>query len=258
MIENIIYNTKCDTRNTGDLYLPENADRNTPLALSIHGGGWSAMDKSSFAGVAEFLCGLGMAVFNIDYRLLTDAPWPICGDDCLRAAGFLLEARHPSLDYLNHGKILVVGASAGGHLALMTGLRLPPEKVNGIISISGVCDLEYDLNEHPGRYWNFWKSSPDRKDIDGASPMTYISKDQPPVFCCHWTDDKVVNADCSRRFVKESLGKGAKAELFEYAGNGDGHCIWIDGSNPHRLYNHIEQAIAKFLRENTKITTSQL
>jgi hypothetical protein len=104
MIENIIYNTKCDTRNTGDLYLPENADRNTPLALSIHGGGWSAMDKSSFAGVAEFLCGLGMAVFNIDYRLLTDAPWPICGDDCLRAAGFLLEARHPSLDYLNHGK----------------------------------------------------------------------------------------------------------------------------------------------------------
>ncbi|NLE54057.1 MAG: hypothetical protein GX617_03890, partial [Lentisphaerae bacterium] len=64
VIPNIVYNHSYGERGLGDLYLPENADQHTPIALAIHGGGWSAMDKSSFAGVAQFLCELGFATFN--------------------------------------------------------------------------------------------------------------------------------------------------------------------------------------------------
>lgn len=63
-------------RGLGELCLPDNPNPSTPVALSIHGGSWVHMDKSSFARVAQFLCGLGFAVYNIDYRYATGTPWP--------------------------------------------------------------------------------------------------------------------------------------------------------------------------------------
>ena len=46
------------------------------------------------------------------------------------------------------GNFLIIGPSAGGHLALMTGLRLPEQKVAGIVSISGIADIEADFSAH--------------------------------------------------------------------------------------------------------------
>ena len=87
MVNNLVYQSAWGERGLGDLYLPDTLSERTPAALTIHGGGWSAMEKSSFAGVAEFLCSLGYAVYNIQYRLSTISHWPACGDDCLEAAG---------------------------------------------------------------------------------------------------------------------------------------------------------------------------
>ena len=132
MIPDISYCSEAGDRGRGDLYLPERVSTDTPVALTIHGGGWASMDRTSFAGVAEFLCGLGFAAFNINYRLLDRGPWPLCGDDCLRAADFVLNGTFPELDGCDRRRLFIIGASAGGHLALMTGLRLPEEKVSGI------------------------------------------------------------------------------------------------------------------------------
>ena len=95
MIPDISYCSEAGDRGRGDLYLPERVSTDTPVALTIHGGGWASMDRTSFAGVAEFLCGLGFAAFNINYRLLDRGPWPLCGDDCLRAADFVLNGTFP-------------------------------------------------------------------------------------------------------------------------------------------------------------------
>ena len=76
VISNLIYNESYGEFGLGDLYLPDQVTEKTPLALTIHGGGWQAMDKYSFSGVAEFLCGLGFAVYNIHYRLVCEKPWP--------------------------------------------------------------------------------------------------------------------------------------------------------------------------------------
>ena len=102
--------------------------------------------------IATFLCqDLGLAVFNINYRLCRKSVWPAGGDDCLEAAWTLLEGRIPQIQG-NGKKILIIGASSGGHYALMTGLRLPPERVSGIISISGINSVKEDLAFAPGRY----------------------------------------------------------------------------------------------------------
>lgn len=89
IINSISYCPPLGFRGLGDLYLPDNVTPETRAVLTIHGGGWSAQEKSTFSGVAIWLCSeLNMAVYNINYRLSSIAPWPACGDDCLEAGRF--------------------------------------------------------------------------------------------------------------------------------------------------------------------------
>ena len=93
-----------------------------PVALLIHGGGWTAMDKKDVVGIAEFLANdLGYAVYNINYRLAgKENPWPACGEDCLKAGEFVFSDEFAAKTGLKPKSILVIGGSAGGHLALWT------------------------------------------------------------------------------------------------------------------------------------------
>ena len=246
VIPEIAYLPEAGERGVGNLYLPDREPSDAPVALTIHGGGWNALDKSSFAGVAEFLCKLGFAVFNINYRLLNAGPWPLCGDDCLKAADFLLNGTAPELAGFNGGRILVAGASAGGHLALMTGLRLPPEQVRGIISLSGVDDLTlYPESDAHRRF--FFGGEPDTGMIAAANPVSLIRKNQPPVLCTHTVFDTVVSCEAAERFVAKCREAGARIEFFRYDRSGDGHCLWIPGSSPHRLLPELEHAVSEFI-----------
>ena len=170
MTMELCYNPAAGERGLGDLYLPEHPEH-APVALTIHGGGWSAQDKSSFCGVSQFIASLGWAVFNINYRLTTIAPWPACGDDCLMAAKFLLDGEVPEFAGLDRCKLLICGGSAGGHLALMTGLRLPPNRVAGIISISGIDELTSDFALHSFRYEPFFGGEPTEEKQTEANPI---------------------------------------------------------------------------------------
>ena len=112
----------------GDLLLPSNLSEDTPKLLLIHGGGWRS-DKylrGTLSDEAKLFCEAGYAVYNIDYRLAPEAAWPAIGDDCLAAARKFVSCNGmPELSATKGQPIAILGASAGGHLALMTGLRLP-------------------------------------------------------------------------------------------------------------------------------------
>lgn len=243
----LCYHPAAGERGLGDLYLPKQPD-NAPVALTIHGGGWSAQDKSSFCGVAEFIASLGWAVFNINYRLTSIVPWPACGDDCLAAAKFLLDGKEPEFAGLDRRKLLICGGSAGGHLALMTGLRLPPERVAGIISISGIDELTSDYALHTARYCPFFGSGVTEKKKAQANPIHYLRPDSPPVLLTHWDDDQVVPVECARRFRDRGRALGCRVDYYEYSTVDEGHGIWIPNSMPHRLYPHLEKELARFIK----------
>ena len=247
LIPNLVYNPSHGDRGLGDLYLPEHADQHTPIALSIHGGGWAAMDKSSFAGVAQFLCEIGFATFNTHYRLCGTAPWPACGDDCLQAARFVLDGTHDALNQLDRRQIVVIGASAGGHLALMTGLRLPACRVRAAISISGVADPGPDAAAFPGRYRALFGHDATPADLDSISPISRLRPDSPRLLLTHSHHDTVVPVASAANFIAAAKQVGAPVESYFYHRQNDGHCIWIPGSNPHKLYPDIEEAIRHFL-----------
>lgn len=243
----LCYHPAAGERGLGDLYLPKQPD-NAPVALTIHGGGWSAQDKSSFCGVAEFIASLGWAVFNINYRLTSIVPWPACGDDCLAAAKFLLDGKEPEFAGLDRRKLLICGGSAGGHLALMTGLRLPPERVAGIISISGIDELTSDYALHTARYCPFFGSGVTEEKKAQANPIHYLRPDSPPVLLTHWDDDQVVPVECARRFRDCGRALGCRVDYYEYSTVDEGHGIWIPNSMPHRLYPHLEKELARFIK----------
>ncbi len=245
----ITYLPAAQERGVGDLYLPDAPACGTPLALTIHGGGWTTQDKASFAGVAAFLCELGFAAFNINYRLLTAGPWPLCGDDCLAAAGFLLHGEIPELAGFDRSRLFITGASAGGHLALMTGLRMPREAVSGIVSIAGVDDLTAWPPAVNGTHQKpFFGKVPDAGEIAAANPMSLIRHGQPPVLLTHSIHDTVVSCLAAENFAARCREVGAPVEFYRYDRREPGisHCIWIPDSSPHKLYPDLEAVIAKF------------
>lgn len=247
VIPNIVYNHSYGERGLGDLYLPENADQHTPIALAIHGGGWSAMDKSSFAGVAQFLCELGFATFNTHYRLCGTAPWPACGDDCIEAARFVLNGAHDAISTLDRRRIVIIGASAGGHLALMTGLRLSASRVRAAISISGIADPRPDAAAFPDRYRTLFGHDATPADLDSISPMPFLRPDGPRLLLTHSHHDTVVPIASAINLVAAAKQAGAPVESYFYHRQNDGHCIWLPDSKPHKLHPDIEDAIRTFL-----------
>lgn len=102
-----------------DLYRPDSAAMPCPVILFLHGGGWSAGDRTLIEPLALAQVARGFALASIDYRLTGTAIWPAQLYDA-RAAMRWLRRNGISLG-LDPGRICVFGVSAGGHLAALLG-----------------------------------------------------------------------------------------------------------------------------------------
>ena len=252
-LQDIPYRQTTDSSGLCDLFIPENSFSEDVAVLSIHGGGWGALSKESFEGVALWLCEeLGLPVCNINYRLCGEAPWPACGNDCLTAAQFLLSTDAiPFSGMKGNRRLIVIGGSSGGHLALMTGLRLPPEHVACMISISGIADMDADRKLSAGRYKSLFSHEPDETEIRDASPASYLTPNSPPILCTHERHDNVVPIQSAQLFLDAVHRNGTvgKSYFYEKSETGYSHRIWIPNSAPHKLYPDIEDAISTFIME---------
>ena len=242
-----------DPQQVGDLFLPEKVSAEMPVVLNIHGGGWAAMSRNDAAGISAFLVEKGCAVYSIDYRLAGKAnPWPACGEDCLKAADFML---HGGL--AAHGvkpdRIWLIGASAGGHLALWTGLKMKTEQVAGIISVSGIADPLPDAKANPKRYKRlFGDREPTAADFDSISIMKLVRKNGPRILLTHAKEDTIVPFESPVNFYNAYNDAGNDISFHQYStkdeANYGGHCIWRK-SLPirERLLKRIESEVEHFM-----------
>lgn len=137
-----------------DLYLPEGAGPH-PTVLMVHGGCWQTdiADRHFMDWISDDLRRRGVAVWNIDYRGV-DRPgggYPGTFEDAAAAADAL--RGHAARYNLDLSRLVAVGHSAGGHLALWLAgrLRLPadsplrsanPIPIHAVVSLGGLPDLE--------------------------------------------------------------------------------------------------------------------
>jgi alpha-L-fucosidase 2 len=227
VIRNVAYAPEYGFRGEGDLFLPANP-AGAKTVLVIHGGGWGAMDRFRFGKVCEWLADSGYASFNINYRLTGQAPWPACGDDCLRAARFLLDAGQADMTQLARDRVAVLGASAGGHLALMTGLRLPSDRVAGIVDIAGPADLRTLWAHHgPAKFGKlFGKQDVSDEELFEASSVSHVRPDSPPLLCIQSTNDRLVPPEQTEAIAAAYRDQECSCEVFSFAGAGEAHGIW--------------------------------
>lgn len=238
---------------TGDLLLPTGEiTAATPKILLIHGGGWTSEKylRGTLSDEAALFRDAGFAVYNIDYRLAPTAAWPAIGDDCLAAARKLISCEGmPELAAAAGKPIAVLGASAGGHLALMTGLRLQRKNVFGVISVSGIADPEQDSKDHPARYKALFAGGPIEPK---AFPEAHLSPDAPPILFTHCRHDTVVPIASPMKLSREMAGRRLHAETYFYdlGRKNQGHAIWdVSDKKRHVLYPDIRERCLKFLRD---------
>ena len=194
---NVEYDKPGGTAVHMDVYKPAHAgDR--PAVVVIHGGGWMAGNRKDMAPFCEKLVERGYVVANVQYRLAPTHKWPAMLDDVQSAVRFL---RRNALMYrVDPKRIGSLGASAGGHLALMLGVtdsaKPSPHssKVSAVVNIFGVSDFTAMLPN-----WSLLsdslfgvKPADVRPIMAGASPITHLDKDDAPVFTFHGTADWLV------------------------------------------------------------------
>lgn len=223
-----------------DLYLPD-ATENPPLVVFVHGGGWKGGSRKScrLSWVAEH----GYAVASIEYRLSQEALFPAQIEDTKGALRWL-RAHSEKYGY-DASRVVVAGTSAGGHLAALLGTSGDFEKlegetaahldqssrVQGVINYYGPSDFVRRSGYHPaktdepeGGVYRLL-GGPVQKNLEAAvnaSPVTYITKDDPPMLIFHGDRDKVVFLDQSEWLVKkyEEVGLDVSLEVMAGAGHG--------------------------------------
>lgn len=136
-----------------DLRLPTIAKRAKeplPLVINIHGGFWRAKYNLDHAGhLCAALTAKGLATANLEYRRVGNegGGWPGTFEDIRSAFQFLVQ--HSSAHHLDPQRIVVMGHSAGGQLALCLAAHEP--SIPRVISLAGVVDLQQAYQLHLSR-----------------------------------------------------------------------------------------------------------
>ena len=235
VVPNVTYGVANNRENKVDLYLPRGADGPTPVLLYIHGGGWVGGSKEG--NVLRLLPWLemGWAVANIEYRLGEVSLAPAAVEDCLCALRWVMRNAE---DYnIDPSRIVVTGNSAGGHLALTTGMipasagldRQCPGRealsVAAIINWYGITDVG-DLLDGPNMksYAVEWMASmPNRNEIaERVSPLTYVRSGLPPILTIHGDADPTVPYQHAVRLREALDGVGVANQLHTVPGGRHG------------------------------------
>jgi acetyl esterase/lipase len=226
-----------------DVYQPKaDSDKARPCIVWIHGGGWQNGDKAGGRGRLASLVASGDYVgASVGYRLTDKGIWPAQIHDC-KAAIRYLRANADKLG-IDEGKIGVWGSSAGGHLVSMLGTSGDVKEVEGDLGTTGVssrvaCVVDYC---GPSDFLAFGLAAP-RMNQPGqpvfklfggplkenealakqASPITHVTKDDPPFLIVHGTDDKTVTIRQAELLHAAQKAAGVETTFVKIEGGGHG------------------------------------
>jgi acetyl esterase/lipase len=218
-----------------DLYTPiDERPGLRPGIVFIHGGGWTSGDKAEFADKAREMAGRGYVAVSVNYRLAPKHRFPAAVQDVERAVRWL-KGRATELR-LDPDRIASMGASAGGHLAAMLGLRDTWEKRTGPAETSARvrCVVDYfgrmDLNLEPTgtgmtdyRPAFIGRPKTEAQDLWAeASPITYVDAKTAPFLIVHGAVDPQVEPAQSIKMLAALEKANVEATLVLLGNQGHG------------------------------------
>lgn len=229
-LSNVSYGT--DAKQSMDIYLPANRSATTTnVIILIHGGAWIEGDKNDFAGYITTLKQRlpGYAIININYRLAINNqnPFPAQEMDIKKAIEFIYSKTG---EYAISKNFALLGASAGGHLALLHAYKYEsPVKIKAVVDFFGPTDLigMYNTSFNP-------LIKPLLETLTGgtpsthnqvylqSSPVNFINAQTPPTLILQGGMDPLVNASQSILLKDKLQQAGVTHQYVFYAMEGHG------------------------------------
>lgn len=190
-----------------DVYLPPNRSiSSTNVIVMIHGGSWSAGDKSDFTSFIDTIQRRfpGYAIFNLNYRLANGLInlFPTQEQDIKSAIDFIYSKKN---DYKISDNYALLGSSAGAHLALLQAYKdTVPVRIKTVIDFFGPADMTAMYNDPalPGSevlIFNVVGATPSTDSVLYAqsSPINFVTPGAAPTIIFHGGSDMVVRHEQS-------------------------------------------------------------
>jgi len=237
----------------------------TPIVV-IHGGGWSAGERSEMIHTDAWLASRGYAVFDIDYRLTTTTTGLGVLADVRCALAWLKTNARAEGFVIGLDRVVLLGRSAGGHLALLagygeseagkpTGCDASGITIAGVVALYPITDLAsayaapanraaYPLDE---KIRTFVGSPPHGHEAvyRALSPLTHVGRHTPPTLLLHGARDQVVPLSQSRLLAEALATAGVAHDLLVLPWAGHGFDFVVDGPGDQLM----QTVVLQFLRE---------
>jgi acetyl esterase/lipase len=244
-----------DTMQKMDVYYPKSGGP-WPAFLYVHGGSWRELDKAEGQGW-RYLNDSGILVASLNYRLAAyNIKFPAMIEDLKCAVRHLrANAAYYNLDPEH---IAVLGASAGGHLVALMGVAdetagwetgeylEQSSRVQGVVDISGPTDLTLEMPDGIAMaiYYAFTElPGTDAEVLVAASPVTYITADDPPFLILQGDKDPYVPVNQAEA-LHNALTEASVPSTLVVVKNGD---HGLQGTDATPTQEQISQMILEFL-----------
>ncbi len=267
---NIVYHTANNYENKLDVYTPADAKAPTPVVIVIHGGGWVEGTKEERVLEMMPYLQMGFAAVNVEYRLGRYSLAPAAVEDC-RCALHWVFANAKKFNF-DPNRVVLQGGSAGGHLALMTGMLTPAAgfdrecrtpmdnywsadpgtrsdpHVAAIVNWFGISDVLDELHGPNAKgYAVVWLGDQPNADeiAKRVSPINYVASDVPPIITIHGDKDSLVPYEQSVRLHKALDAAKVPNQLFTVPGANHGGFTYDQNQKAWA-------AVRQFLEEHVK------
>ncbi|MGH3765727.1 MAG: alpha/beta hydrolase family protein [Pseudonocardiaceae bacterium] len=203
-----------------------------PVVVVIHGGFWRVgYDRGHIAALCAALAARGYLTAAIEYRRVGAgrSGWPATFDDVAAVLDTL-----PDLlgGHADRSRVVLLGHSAGGHLALWSAgrhrlsdhspwLRRDPVPIRGVVSLAGVADLAlaFRLTLGGNAVGDLLGGRPqDYPDRYAATDPSRLVPLGVPTVLLHGSADRIVPIEVSRSYAKAAADAGDSVRLLELPG----------------------------------------
>lgn len=225
------------------MYIPEEKGENSKIAvLAIHGGSWYAVKKDSDTWngswmnyQAQYYADKGYTSAAISYRSINFNDETTVFDlieDCKDAVKYMREQAE-------FDKLIVMGDSSGGHLAVELGMD-DEVGVDIVVAANPVLDLTEESWKHTAKT---------EEDYKKASPAFNVKKVNAKFLVMHGNKDTVVNYEISKKFCEDMTAAGCKADFVELDGINHAFILSRYVSTDEQINDYMSQ-IDKYIAEN--------
>ncbi len=217
---------------TLDIYEPFGTTHTDAAVLILPGGGYGMLSSQEGEGYAGLFQLHGFRSYVLNYRLASEGHrHPAMLEDAARA--MRLVRSRASVDGFHPNKILIIGSSAGGHLAATLLTKWddgnpsspdPVERESSRPDLGVLCYPVITMTEktHNGSRQNLLGEDPPQALMEELSAERHVTPTTPPCFLWHTWEDAAVPVENALVFAAALRAQGVPFECHIYQDGGHG------------------------------------